>query len=327
MHNASDTTYYGVDSILIYDPSTSYDVVQQQVPAVPFVDYWKPLFSFNDTYMDELHQRADECGYTEFMETAMTFPPEGPLPTPPQLNTSARCDVWGDIISAAMEINPCWGKFTVLFGRLPRTNSIPDVYAVQTTCPLLWDVLGFPGSFDYEGGPFIYFNRTDVQKAINAPVGEWAECSGGVLEKDTSPPSGLSVLPHVIEQNQKTIIAHGQLDFILLTNGTIMMIQNMTWGGQQGFSTPPSEWNDFYVPYHSEMNLGTLAGAGVFGQWWEERGLTFTTVDLSGHMVPQYQPSSAYRQLEYLLGRIESLVRCRTLRRRRGTTGTAGMRR
>lgn len=104
-----------------------------------------------------------------------------------------------------------------------KTNNRPDVYAVQTTCPLLWDVLGFPGSFEYEG-PWIYFNRTDVQKAVNAPVGDWAECSGGVLEKDTSPPSGLSVLPDVIEKNKKTVIAHGQLDFILLTNGTIMMV-------------------------------------------------------------------------------------------------------
>lgn len=43
------------------------------------------------------------------------------------------------------------------------------------------------------------------------------------------------------------------------------------------------------------------------GKWWEERGFTLVTVDLSGHMVPQYQPSSAYRQLEYLLGRISSL--------------------
>ena len=110
MHNASDTTYYGIDSIMFYDPSTSYDVVQQQIPAVPFVDYWKPLFSLNDSYMEELHQRADECGYTDFMEKAMTFPPDGPLPTPPQVNTSTRCDVWDDIISAAMEINPCWGE-------------------------------------------------------------------------------------------------------------------------------------------------------------------------------------------------------------------------
>lgn len=43
------------------------------------------------------------------------------------------------------------------------------------------------------------------------------------------------------------------------------------------------------------------------GKWWTERKFTLVTIDLSGHMVPQYQPSSAYRQLEYLLGRIDDL--------------------
>lgn len=38
-----------------------------------------------------------------------------------------------------------------------------------------------------------------------------------------------------------------------------------------------------------------------------ERKLTWVSQALSGHMVPQYQPSSAYRQLEFLLGRIDSL--------------------
>ena len=148
----------------------------------------------------------------------------------------------------------------------------------------------------------------DVKKAINAPINHnWAECQGPVLAKDTSAPSAYSVLPRVIEKNKKTIIGHGNADFILLLNGTVMTIQGMTWGGAQGFSSPPSEWNDFYVPYHSDYTIGATAGAGVFGSWWEERGLTFCTVDISGHMIPQYAPSAAYRQLEYLLGRVSSL--------------------
>ncbi|KAK3714519.1 hypothetical protein LTR37_007825 [Vermiconidia calcicola] len=307
MHNETDTEYYDIRGVLFYDPTTTYSVIEDQIPTVPFVDYWNPLFSFNDTYMDDIRQRADECGYTEFMETAMTFPPTGPLPLPPHVNgpkSGGKCDIWGEVISAAQAINPCW-----------------DIYQVATTCPLLWDVLGFPGSFEYEPAPWIYFNRTDVQKAINAPIGEWMECSGGVLETDNSPPSALSVLPRVIEKNDKTIIGHAMLDFILIVNGTIMMIQNMTWNGEQGFSTPPSEWNDFYVPYHSELNLGSIAGAGVFGQWWEERGLTFSTIDLAGHMVPQYAPSAAYRQVEYLLGRIESLGEVSDFTTQRGNFG------
>jgi carboxypeptidase D len=53
--------------------------------------------------------------------------------------------------------------------------------------------------------------------------------------------------------------------------------------------------------------LGSIAGAGVMGQYHTERKLTVVTVDLSGHMIPQYAPSAAYRQLEFLLGRINNL--------------------
>jgi carboxypeptidase D len=134
----------------------------------------------------------------------------------------------------------------------------------------------------------------------------WKECSDGVLDIDTSPPSALSVLPSVIERSKRTIIAHGNLDFILLANGTLMTIQNMTWNGKQGFEKKPKQ--DFYVPYHRELNQGTLAASGVMGVTHTERGLTWVEVFMSGHMVPQYQPSAAYRQLEFLLGRIDSLT-------------------
>ncbi|KAK0352954.1 hypothetical protein LTR02_006242 [Friedmanniomyces endolithicus] len=292
MHNASNTDYYDISSVLFYDPSTSYQVVQDDIPAVPFVDYWSGLFSLNDSFMADIHKRADACGYTAFMDLAMTFPPTGPLPTPPNVDYSMPgCSIWNDIINAALLVNPCW-----------------DIYQVATTCPILWDVLGFPGSIPYlPDGATIYFNRTDVQKAINAPLGQWEECSSGVLTTDTSPPSGLSVLPRVIEKNDRTIIGHGMLDFILLMNGTLMMINNMSWSGGMGFSVPPSSFEPFFVPYHSELSESTLAGSGDFGVYHTERGLTFCTVDLSGHMIPQYAPSAAYRQVEFLLGRISSL--------------------
>ena len=115
------------------------------------------------------------------------------------------------------------------------------------------------------------------------------------------------MLPRVIEKSKRTVIGHGLLDFRALANGTVMMIQNMTWTGAQGFSVSPERWSDFYVPYHDAGALGSLAGSGVFGRYHTERGLTFCTIATSGHMVPQYAPSASYRQLEFLLGRIESL--------------------
>ena len=299
MIEADDPTYYNYSSLLIYDPSLSYNVVQQQIPVTPFVDFWGPLLGLNESFVNYLHTTAADCGYTSFLEEALVYPPKGPLPPPPNVaNNNDTCDLFDAVFEAISLINPCF-----------------DIYQVATTCPLLWDVLGFPGSFDYvPDGAFIYFNLTSVQKAINAPVGEWMECTSTdvfVNGRDHSPPSALSVLPGVIEASDRVVIGHGLLDMILIYNGTLVAVQNMTFNGAQGFSTGPSKWDDFYVPYHlsydSPASLGTLAGAGVMGSTHTERGLTIVTVDLSGHMVPQYAPSAAYRQVEFLLGRIESL--------------------
>jgi carboxypeptidase D len=300
MLNKNDTTYYNLEATMIYDPSTTFDAIAEQVPAVQLVDYHQSLFPFNDTFMDYIHNKSDACGYTNYWQTYLTFPPPGPFPTDlPGTDedgvTLDSCDVFDDIFYAASALNPCF-----------------DIYQIATTCPLLWDVLGFPGSFDYlPAGAEIYFNRSDVKAAINAPVDtDWNECTNVdvfINGTDNSPPSGAygGVLPGVIERSKRTIIAHAALDMVLIANGTMLMIQNMTWGGKQGFQTKPTE--PFFVPYHDEVSASTLAGSGVMGTTHTERGLTWVGVDLSGHMVPQYAPSAAYRHLEFLLGRIDSL--------------------
>jgi carboxypeptidase D len=291
MHNKNDTKYYNANSLIIYDPVTSYDNVQEDVVVAPFVDYWSGLFNLNASFTSYLKKQHKACGYEDFLAKTLVFPPKGPLPSPPNSSVPG-CGLFEDVFEAVSIVNPCF-----------------NIYQVSTLCPLQWDVLGFPGSFDYlPEGAQIYFNRPEVQKAINAPLGSWAECSNGVLDTDTSPPSGLSVLPRVIEKNTRTLIAHGDLDMVLIKNGTIVSIQNMTFHGAQGFSTPPTKWKDFYVPYHAEPGgPQTAGGSGVAGKWNTERGLTFSSIALSGHMVPQYAPTAAFRHLEFILGRIDNL--------------------
>lgn len=153
----------------------------------------------------------------------------------------------------------------------------------------------------------VYFNRSDVQEAIHAPSMEWEECSNVNVfpDGDSSLPSALTVLPGVIERTQNVIVSHGLLDMVLIANGTILQIQNTTWGGLQGFQTAPSD--NLVVPSHTDYSDSTLAASGIMGTTHTERGLTYATVELSGHMIPQYQPSVAFRQIEVLLGRIDSL--------------------
>lgn len=297
MLDEKNSEYFNVTGIMIYDPSINVDAVTEQVPTAAFVDYWGGLFPFNETIKAQIKDMDEKCGYTKYLNKHLTFPPKGKFPDPP--STTDECDIFDFVYNAIFDINPCF-----------------DIYQVATTCPVLWDINGGPGSGDYlPPGASLYFNRTDVKKAINAPLEtSWLECSA---ENVFNTKSGLdrgaekghysstTVLPGVIDRVERTVIGHGMLDMVLLMNGTLLSIQNMTWGGQQGFQKPITD--DFYVPFHNDVQEGTVAASGIMGKTRTERKLTFVTINLSGHMVPQYQPSAAFRHLEFLLGRIDSL--------------------
>ena len=254
--------------------------------------------------MNLFNEQNVKCGYDAFMRNALTYPPTGPIPTAPN-SSEPGCDLWEQSVSAAIYINPCF-----------------NFYHIIDFCPFLWDQLGFPS---LGWGPRDYFNRSDVQEAINAPPTNYVICgddSLGLLDPgDESVPSALGPLPKVIEMTNNVLIGGGWLDYLLLTNGTLVTIQNMTWNGLQGFQAPPTEL--FYVPYHPGLaevvhdifyqpipapKVTNVAGAGYLGTTHSERGLTFVSVNHAGHEIPQYVPGAAYRQLEFLLGRIGSLM-------------------
>ncbi|KAF9475826.1 alpha/beta-hydrolase [Pholiota conissans] len=260
----------------ISDPSLSWNVVQEEIPAVSFVHKYENVFSFNQSFMAQLDEAAERCNYTGYMEKFVTFPPAGPLPLPGNSTFAARgCDLWDTIFDAALLVNPAF-----------------NIYRIFDTFPILWDVLGFPGSFPQAQTP-LYFNRTDVKKAIHAPLDvNWEECSDAnvFVRRDNSLPPAFTVLPSVIEKNQRTVIVHGLADFILIAEGTRIVIQNMTWNGMQGFQTPIA--NDSFI----------VDGVGALGTTHTERNLTYFEVELSGHMVPQFSPVAAFQIMQYLMG-------------------------
>jgi carboxypeptidase D len=225
--------------------------------------------------------------------------------------TEGDCDVFDLINDAALEVNPCF-----------------DIYEIVEQCPFLSDVLGFPTEITYNVYSTTYFNRSDVKTAMHAPQDvSWQECSaepvfvghgGPQGEGDTAPDPIQHVLPQVIEATNRVLVGNGDFDMIIITNGTLLAIQNMTWNGQLGFSEQPSTPINITITdlmYASVFNdsdngayyAGLDGPQGIMGIQHFERGLMWVETFQSGHMQPEFQPRAAYRHLEWLLGRIDTI--------------------
>ncbi|KAF6743526.1 alpha/beta-hydrolase [Ephemerocybe angulata] len=265
-----------LQGIWMGDPLFADWVIQQQIPAADYLHKFENVFALNQTTVKKIDATAKKCGYAGYMDKYVTYPPKGPLPLPNHtVNVTTECDVWTAIFDAALIINPAF-----------------NVYRIFDTYPILWDVLGFPGSFPQEQSP-IYFDRPEVKRALHAPENfTWEECSSDDVfpNGDASPPSVHKILPGVIAKSTRSVIIHGLADFILIADGSRIAIQNMTWNGKQGFQKP--------IPTDSFL----VDGIGAMGSAHTERGLTYIEVVLSGHMIPQFSPVAAFQSMQYLMG-------------------------
>lgn len=286
----------------------SYIYSQQQAVIAPFVKENNNILGLNESFLCQLEKLDKSCGYKDFRDTYLKFPPPSIQPEK-YFNTSsdAECDLWHMAYFASYAPNPCFNVYLI----------------TQGNCPLLSDPIGLPSdlAYSYTGLP-IYFNRTDVKEAIHAPDMNWFECHGPIFVGTGGPEGGgdlsidaiQSVLPRVIEATNRVLIANGNLDMELPTIGTMLAIQNMTWGGKLGFQKEPSEkivitipdlqYQDMFV----EQGFGNIDNPqGTMGVQHFERGLMWAETYLCGHMIPQFQPRSSYRHLQWLLGHIETL--------------------
>lgn len=206
-----------LQGIWMGDPIMSWPVVNV-IPALDFVHKYEHVFSLNQTFLKHLDETAKKCHYAGYMEKYVTYPPKGPFPLPGK-NTSAvpGCDVWTDILDAALLINPGFNTYRIF-----------DMY------PILWDMLGFPGTFpDVQVSP-VYFDRPDVKQAIHAPLNtSWVLCSflnnvSVFPTGDASLPPVFTVLPSVIEKSNRSVIIHGQGDYEVISEGSRIAIQKCT---------------------------------------------------------------------------------------------------
>ncbi|KAJ7258257.1 alpha/beta-hydrolase [Mycena rebaudengoi] len=183
-------------------------------------------------------------------------------------------------------------------------------YAVNFTFPWTnggFDVYDVPDATNPEpfknASTFFNDNRTraalhsptskDWLRNFNYPFGSVHNRSQGNLHGDPSvePIAFLSDLATNATANNISIIFYsGNDDALVQHRGTEVIIQNMTFGGTQGFTRKPSTpWFD------DDGNF-----AGIVHQ---ERGVTYLLFDGAGHLVPLWKPAQALVFLrEFVLG-------------------------
>lgn len=313
MIDQNNTDYFDLSGAMAYDPCIgSFDYVQEEVVAVPYLHANSAVLNINSSYLSYLDSLDDACVYSDFRNTYLQFPPPG-LQPPVYFDyeTDYTCDVFDLAINAALQVNPCY-----------------NIYRISDACPLQSDPLGFPGLLEYiTPGLPVYFDRPDVKRAMHAPDHiDWVVCSSNPVflapydqgpeeyEGDLSADPIQYVLSKVIEHTNRTLISNAQLDMVIITNRTLLSIQNMTWNGKLGFQQRPStpiviDLED--LQYEAVFEANNLAGfddpQGTLGVQQFKRGLMWAETYAAGHMQPGYQPRSSYRHLQWLLGYIETL--------------------
>lgn len=304
MADAKNKTYYDVDGLIIYNGliHDSTQMVQRNVPIADYVERRQQYFPMRQQEIGALRKMSKDLGFTDWMCKYLQFPPKAFAPPHPPGVTRAD--------NGSLVINDAHINFFSDYLADPMTQLNPcyNLHEVGELCPFSSDVIaGYPP----------YFNRTDVKRAFNVPVDtRWGICASpyfvDIDPNTVKPAPDLYHLPNVIDHTGNAIIVHGLLDVILPMNGVLLGIQNMTWGGKQGFQTAPSD--PLYVPLngfnpYNESSYGYArpTGGGVLGTVHEERGLTFVATQLAGHEGPAYSSGSSLRHVEKLLGRVDSL--------------------
>lgn len=190
--------------------------------------------------MAHIDSIADSCGYTNYSATHVTFPPKGPLPLPGKSVEGDRgCRVWDQIFDAALLVNPAFDIYRIFdtvssFCSANRDSILKSASILSCgmcsvsrelfmyCSPKFGSNIILRGSFPQVQVSPVYFDREDVKKAIHAPTNvTWSECSDiNVFPRgDASLPSGVTVLPNIIEKSERSVIVHGLADYILIAEG------------------------------------------------------------------------------------------------------------
>ncbi|KZT37407.1 alpha/beta-hydrolase [Sistotremastrum suecicum HHB10207 ss-3] len=253
-----------LQGLLINDGVYSSDIVGEQAPTAGFAKSFQSTLGLSTSTVNSLASKSSSCGY-DAMISQITYPPKGKinLPNGNKDTISRSCDVFDTYLDDAEDANACF-----------------NIYRITDKCPTPNDPIES------------YFSRSDVQKLLHVSgFGTWSECSNRNVFVNGLDNSAYSetLFPNLLANLPRGMtLWHGLIDSILFNIGDRLTIQNLTWGGLQGFQTAPS--------------TPLIVGGTQAGIFHTERNLTYIEVNNAGHMIPEDQSAVALHVFQAILG-------------------------
>lgn len=114
---AGETTYYNLVGVHINAAVIGDGNLQMVMPLPAYATYYNNVLGLNESSLNDLITRADECGFTSYLDDHLVYPPtqepsaqfgsaDGEL-------TDEQCDIWLPLRAAAELVNPCFNIYHI----------------------------------------------------------------------------------------------------------------------------------------------------------------------------------------------------------------------
>lgn len=119
MLDQNDKHYFNVSGMAVWDGLYSKIPLVEDIPVAAFVEKWKSVLPFNDTFRETIEAMDEECGYSAYLDEFLVFPPSGPQPSilpgedPVTGFAKPECALYINVFLATQELNPCLNAFDV----------------------------------------------------------------------------------------------------------------------------------------------------------------------------------------------------------------------
>lgn len=255
---------------MLIDAIITFIDTQTELGAYYFALKNNDILKLTQDELAQIKNLSDTCGNNAFLEKNLQYPAKYRLPS-----FKDECDTKGLFFTIMTQKNPTFNYYNI---------RKPNPTVVDKNAKMSRD---------------IFLSDINVQKYINVREPKpYIQCQDVFPNDDTdlslpvdqNPSYENSILAQMIESSKRFYMLQGDLDAIVVANGTKIGLQNLTWNGGQGIKQIPT------IPLKDlEGKQQALAS--------DERGLRFIEVKNSGHKVPMDQPSFALAAVLALLGK------------------------